>query len=97
MANMSYCRYENTSKALQDCVDTLMYSDCSEDLSLYESVEWGMDGVEEFENLDSENYNQVHSAIMIATIEKLHLELDTLFSVNDKEPFLPATKSVNDE
>jgi hypothetical protein len=36
MANMSYCRYENTSKALQDCVDTLMYSDCGEDLSLYE-------------------------------------------------------------
>ena len=36
MANMSYCRYENTSKALQDCVDTLMYSDCSEDLSIYE-------------------------------------------------------------
>ena len=33
---MSYCRYENTAKALQDCVDTLMYSDCSEDLSLYE-------------------------------------------------------------
>ena len=33
---MSYCRYENTSKALQDCIDTLMYSDCSEDLSLYE-------------------------------------------------------------
>ncbi len=33
---MSYCRYENTSKALQDCVDTLMYSDCSEDLSIYE-------------------------------------------------------------
>ena len=36
MANMSYCRYENTSKALQDCVDTLMYSDCGEDLSVYE-------------------------------------------------------------
>ncbi len=36
MSNMSYCRYENTSKALQDCVDTLMYSDCSEDLSIYE-------------------------------------------------------------
>ena len=33
---MSYCRYENTSKALQDCVDTLMYSDCSEDLTIYE-------------------------------------------------------------
>lgn len=33
---MSYCRYENTSKALQDCVDTLMYSDCGEDLSVYE-------------------------------------------------------------
>jgi hypothetical protein len=36
MPNMSYCRYENTSKALQDCVDTLMYSDCGEDLSVYE-------------------------------------------------------------
>jgi len=36
MPNMSYCRYENTSKALQDCIDTLMYSDCSEDLSIYE-------------------------------------------------------------
>ena len=33
---MSYCRYENTAKALQDCIDTLMYSDCSEDLSIYE-------------------------------------------------------------
>ena len=33
---MSYCRYENTSKALQDCVDTLMYSDCGENLSVYE-------------------------------------------------------------
>jgi hypothetical protein len=36
MPNMSYCRYENTSKALQDCVDTLMYSDWGEDLSTYE-------------------------------------------------------------
>ena len=33
---MSYCRYENTAKTLQDCVDALMYSDCSEDLSIYE-------------------------------------------------------------
>lgn len=36
MANMTYCRYENTSKDLQDCVDTLWESDCSEDLSMYE-------------------------------------------------------------
>ena len=37
MGNMSYCRYENTSKDLQDCVDTLWDSDCSEDLSsIYE-------------------------------------------------------------
>ena len=34
---MSYCRYENTAKALQDCVDALMYSDCGEDLSVYET------------------------------------------------------------
>ena len=34
--NMSYCRYENTSKQLQDCVYTLMDSDCSEDLSIHE-------------------------------------------------------------
>ena len=34
--NMSYCRYENTSRQLQDCVDTLMESDLTEDLSVYE-------------------------------------------------------------
>ena len=33
---MSYCRYENTARAMEDCIDTLMYSDCGEDLSVYE-------------------------------------------------------------
>jgi hypothetical protein len=37
MPNMSYCRYENTARAMEDCIDTLMYSDCSEDLSVYET------------------------------------------------------------
>tara|TARA_Y100000766_G_C18588928_1_gene450881 strand:- start:113 stop:313 length:201 start_codon:yes stop_codon:yes gene_type:complete len=36
MANMSYCRYENTSQDLQDVVNTLMFSDCGEDLNKYE-------------------------------------------------------------
>ena len=36
MANMSYCRYENTSLDMQDVVDTLYDSDCGEDLSQYE-------------------------------------------------------------
>ena len=37
MPNMSYCRYENTSLDMQDVVDTLWDSDCSEDLSDYEA------------------------------------------------------------
>ena len=37
MANQSYCRYENTSKDLSDCVDALWDSDCSEDLTLHEA------------------------------------------------------------
>ena len=36
MANMSYCRYENTSKDLHDVVKALMHSDGDEDLSHYE-------------------------------------------------------------
>ena len=36
MANMSYCRYENTSQDLQDVVNTLMFSDCGEDLNKHE-------------------------------------------------------------
>lgn len=37
MPNMSYCRYENTALDMQDVVDTLWDSDCSEDLSEYET------------------------------------------------------------
>ena len=33
---MSYCRYENTSKDLQDVVEALHNSDCGETLSEYE-------------------------------------------------------------
>ena len=33
---MSYCRYENTAKDLQDVVDALHNSDCGETLSEYE-------------------------------------------------------------
>jgi hypothetical protein len=43
--------------------------------TLYEAINWAMDGVEEFEGLDSEDYNHVHNAIMIATIEKMYHEV----------------------
>jgi hypothetical protein len=43
--------------------------------TLYEAINWAMDGVEEFEGLDSEDYNHVHNAIMIATIEKTYHEV----------------------
>ena len=33
MANMSYCRYENTSKDLRDCVNALYQADINEPLS----------------------------------------------------------------
>jgi len=33
MPNMSYCRYENTSRDMQDVVDTLFDCDVDEDLS----------------------------------------------------------------
>ena len=39
---------------------------------LYESIAWAMDGVEEFDDLDSEAYNQVQDAIQVLTLEKLH-------------------------
>ena len=44
--------------------------------ALYDSVEWAMSSVEEFEELEGDNYNHVHNAIMMATIEKLHAGLD---------------------
>jgi hypothetical protein len=36
MSNMSYCRFENTSRQLQDVVDAIHESDCNDDLSKYE-------------------------------------------------------------
>ena len=44
--------------------------------TLYEATNWAMDGVMEFEGLDSDDYNHVHNAIMVAVIEKLHAGLD---------------------
>ena len=37
MGNMSYCRFENTSKDLQDCIEAIQnhYEECT-DLSRYE-------------------------------------------------------------
>ena len=37
MSNMSYCRFENTSKDLQDCIEAIQnhYEECT-DLSRYE-------------------------------------------------------------
>ena len=44
--------------------------------SLYDSVDWAMSGVDELSSLEGDNYNHCHSAIMIATIEKLMMDLD---------------------
>ena len=44
--------------------------------TLYEAVDWAMDGIDEFKELNSDNYHHVHEAIMLATIEKLHAGLD---------------------
>ena len=44
--------------------------------TLYEAANWAMDGVIEFEGLDSDDYNHVHSAIMAVVIEKLHTGLN---------------------
>ncbi len=35
MANMSYCRFENTAKALQDCVHAIQNNEVN-DLNIYE-------------------------------------------------------------
>ncbi len=46
MSNMSYCRFENTSRELRDVVDAIHESDCNDDLSRYEQ-----DGLEEILDL----------------------------------------------
>jgi hypothetical protein len=43
MPNMSYCRYENTSRDLQDVVDTLF--DCDTDEQLSKSELRGLDTI----------------------------------------------------
>jgi len=46
MSNMSYCRFENTSRELRDVVDAIHESNCNDDLSKYEQ-----DGLEEILDL----------------------------------------------
>tara|TARA_R100001480_G_scaffold18417_1_gene27843 strand:+ start:444 stop:671 length:228 start_codon:yes stop_codon:yes gene_type:complete len=36
MANMSYCRFENTAKDLADCVNALQNNDLHERMSIHE-------------------------------------------------------------
>ena len=36
MPNMSYCRFENTAKAMADCVSAIEDSETSDNLSIYE-------------------------------------------------------------
>jgi len=36
MPNMSYCRFENTAKAMADCVSAIEDNEISETLSIYE-------------------------------------------------------------
>ena len=43
---------------------------------LQDSIGWAVDGTE-FDNLNSDDLNEVTSMIICATIEKLHQQLDT--------------------
>ena len=36
MPNMSYCRFENTARAMADCISAIEDNDVSENLSIYE-------------------------------------------------------------
>jgi hypothetical protein len=36
MPNMSYCRFENTARAMADCVSAIEDKETSENLSIYE-------------------------------------------------------------
>ena len=36
MPNMSYCRFENTARAMADCVSAIEDNETSENLSMYE-------------------------------------------------------------
>ena len=46
MANMSYCRFENTARDLADCVNALQNNDLHEYMSVYE-----IDGLAEIQLL----------------------------------------------
>ena len=46
MANMSYCRFENTARDLKDCVHAIENGEHTDDLSSYEK-----DGLEELLDL----------------------------------------------
>ena len=48
--------------------------------SLYDSIQWAMAGVDELEDLEGDNYNFCHNAIMMATIEKLHANLKEIYA-----------------
>ena len=49
MANMSYCRFENTARDLRDCVQAIENGEHTDDLSSYER-----DGLEELLDLCEE-------------------------------------------
>ena len=36
MPNMSYCRFENTARAMADCISAIEDNETSENLSIYE-------------------------------------------------------------
>ena len=36
MPNMSYCRFENTARAMADCISAIEDNETSENLSMYE-------------------------------------------------------------
>ena len=67
MGNMSYCRFENTSKDLEDCIEALRnYEDECNNLSSYE--------VEALEDLISQAKEVIELTETIAQLIKMNKE-----------------------
>ena len=74
MANMSYCRFENTARDLADCVNALQNNDLHEHMSVYE-----IDGLAEIQLLAMDIIAmQDHIGDIIDRERKIKYKLNTI-------------------
>lgn len=67
MANMSYCRFENTLRDFTDCLEALNeIDDVKEELSEseYRSAKWLMEKAQEFVEEHSEKFEDANAGTM---------------------------------